>query len=608
MKKFLANDFYKLLNKMFKGPWFTVSLIILFLYRLAYGLSYKFYSTDEIQVFLIGLKNYTTGVWPYFGADVVHTMSRLPGSLQGFAISIPMKIWASPEAPIIFLNMLSLWSLVVLGKYAERRVKHVPSGFIWLMLLTCPWTLNYSTHIINPSYLYIVAVPFFIGVMELWIYPKETLYRKRFMLYMMGLAIMVAAQFHMSAVLLLGFFVATWFVFTGKTSSQNGVFAFIPFILGLATPIIFLVPTFMEFSSVFLGGTENNVSFDLSRLKESIWVWIRGLGFTTFEIKEVLSRGPRLMEYLQRHPLQWLLAVPLMLVSAAHIIYLSWRFIQPKVSKKFKPFRPIFWVSILMIAASFLFSVKGPIGFSFMIVFPLFFVLGLFAIAPLFRSWKMRIVMTVTLIFNLLFHGVYAFHSYKEESLYTRKADIMLALEKGEHTFVGQRRQAFFEQELVKPVWVKDQALRKWKGLRYQATFDDQDLRFWHEQVSENQFASPGFSNPIHKNMRQSIHFALGQEEGEYRRLRVKMNVYKEALNDLRFHVQLRSPEVTIYDTSYAMEVDTSLNEWTAFEMNVRELPAYPDSLTKMVFFVELDNDTTTEVIYLDDMEYHFIP
>jgi hypothetical protein len=42
-------------------------LLLLFAFRLAIGLSKEFWFVDELQVYLIGLKFYSTGHWPFFG-------------------------------------------------------------------------------------------------------------------------------------------------------------------------------------------------------------------------------------------------------------------------------------------------------------------------------------------------------------------------------------------------------------------------------------------------------------------------------------------------------------------------------------------------------------
>ena len=54
-----------------------------FAFRLFYGLSMPFWFEDERQVYLIGLRSFARGEWPYFGADVVWTGGQLPGALLG---------------------------------------------------------------------------------------------------------------------------------------------------------------------------------------------------------------------------------------------------------------------------------------------------------------------------------------------------------------------------------------------------------------------------------------------------------------------------------------------------------------------------------------------
>ena len=60
-----------------------------FAVRLAFGLCYEFWADDELQIFLIGLRYYTTGEWPFFGPDVVYSQTRIPGALVGLLVGTP---------------------------------------------------------------------------------------------------------------------------------------------------------------------------------------------------------------------------------------------------------------------------------------------------------------------------------------------------------------------------------------------------------------------------------------------------------------------------------------------------------------------------------------
>jgi len=60
----------------------TLFIVItcIFILRLIYGLTTEFWYPDQdvIQIYLIGLKFFTTGQFPYFGPDLVYTMLKFP--------------------------------------------------------------------------------------------------------------------------------------------------------------------------------------------------------------------------------------------------------------------------------------------------------------------------------------------------------------------------------------------------------------------------------------------------------------------------------------------------------------------------------------------------
>ena len=128
--------------------------------------------------------------------------SQLPGSLEGLAISLPLRLLPIPEAPFLFLNLLSLGALALLSWYITKRLPELsfPFVFAWVSLL--PWTLNRSTNILNPCYLLFGSVLFFIGFFESL--PGFSLGKisigKAFGL--MGFGILWDMQFHLSWVLL----------------------------------------------------------------------------------------------------------------------------------------------------------------------------------------------------------------------------------------------------------------------------------------------------------------------------------------------------------------------------------------------------------------------
>src|SRR5689334_1299759 len=90
--------------------------------RVGYGLSLELRTEDDVQVYLLGLKHVTTGLWPYFGPDVVHgRMSQVPGALQALLVAVPLALARQPEAPLVLLNVLSFAALIAFGLYLSQR-------------------------------------------------------------------------------------------------------------------------------------------------------------------------------------------------------------------------------------------------------------------------------------------------------------------------------------------------------------------------------------------------------------------------------------------------------------------------------------------------------
>ena len=181
------------------------ALVALFALRLAVGLSADFFTEDESQIFLLGLRFHAGHAWPYFGPDVVWTKSQIPGALQAMLVGLPLAIAPVPEAPYVFLNLLSMAALCLFAAYLCARLPTAPRWLIWGWVLTVPWTLHFSTHIMNPDYVLPASVIFFIGFFEAW--PPLSIGRIRtpFAHAMQGAAICWIAQVHLSWPLLLPF-------------------------------------------------------------------------------------------------------------------------------------------------------------------------------------------------------------------------------------------------------------------------------------------------------------------------------------------------------------------------------------------------------------------
>src|SRR5216117_2553688 len=115
-------------NSKTKG--FLALLLLLFCFRLGFGLCSEFWTDDDTkQIYLIGLKFYTTHEWPYFGPDVDYSLQsplvQIPGALQGVLVGAPFFVLPIAEAPFILLNILSFAALCLLAWYCAKRLPKV---------------------------------------------------------------------------------------------------------------------------------------------------------------------------------------------------------------------------------------------------------------------------------------------------------------------------------------------------------------------------------------------------------------------------------------------------------------------------------------------------
>src|SRR5437763_9470054 len=217
-----------------------------FVFRLLFGLSREFFFEDETQIFLLGFRYHATGHWPFFGPDVVWTRSEIPGALQALLVGLPFKIVPIPEAPFILMNLLSFAALCALAWYACAQLPKAPRWLIWGWFLTVPWTLQFSTHVINPSYVLPAAIVFFIALFEalptfsLGCVPRPAAFA------LMGAAIVWIMQVHMSWPLLLPFLLIAWFTSRAEGWKTLAVSA-AACAAGALVPSLLLIPTLARY-------------------------------------------------------------------------------------------------------------------------------------------------------------------------------------------------------------------------------------------------------------------------------------------------------------------------------------------------------------------------
>lgn len=424
---------------------FVAALCAVFIFRLAFGLCSQFWTDDERQVYLIGLKFYSTGAWPYFGPDVASGV-QIPGALQGLLVGLPLYAAHAPEAPFVLLNLLSFASLCFFARYCSRRLPGTPAWFVWGWLLTAPWTLNFSTHVVNPSYVLPGAILFFVGVLETLPATRKGFVGARAANFMIGFALLWVMQLHLSWVALVPFALGSVY-FQIRERGARVLAPLVWLACGAALCSLTLAPTFLKYGFANgAGHTEAMFAPNFSNVARVFnpfeGVPARFLSLASFELARFLGRNSAervafLRENLWLAPLAVLLGV-VGLVQPAAMIVLWFR---PKTARDDWPrIKYLALATVALLCALFLFSAKQPASHTFYVTFPVAALYGFYCWDALLRKRGWRVFACVFLICGVVFHAGLAAHNFLRVSLYTDRRAAQEAISEKNPALLGERR------------------------------------------------------------------------------------------------------------------------------------------------------------------------
>ena len=416
------------------GKTASLALAALFLGRLAFGLASEFWSEDETQIYLMGLRYYATGDWPYFGPDVVWTESQIAGALQPLLVGVPLRIAPVPEAPFILLNLLSFATLGGLAAYITHREPSLPRWLVWGWLLTVPWTLQFSTHVNNPSYVLPAAIVFFIGFFEAVPALSLGLASPRLAFFGMGAAIVWIMQVHMSWPLLLPF---TAIALYTRGIRNAGWLA-----LGASIPGALLVPTFLEYG--LHGGSgraATNLYFHAVSPDRLLVTLAQFFSFASLEINRFVANdnAKRLMLIVD-HPWIAPLAVTVLVAGFVQPVWmLISAFRRREGRSDWFALRVLVTSTVVLIYVSYWFVKEEPQAHAFFVVAPIAFIFAA-SCWTLIDSRRWRRVAGVVLAVNIAFHAGLAWIQGPGQSLYKNRQVIAAAIREQQPEIFGHRR------------------------------------------------------------------------------------------------------------------------------------------------------------------------
>jgi hypothetical protein len=423
---------------------FFTFLALAFLFRLAFGLCSEIWFIDQQQIYLIGLKYYTTGFWPYFGPDVAGNI-QLPGALQGLVVGLPLRLWSIPESPYVFLNLLSFGSLCFLAWYTCRRLPRFPQWIIWAWLLTAPWVLNWSTNIDNDSYMLFGSCLFFIGFLETL--PPLTIALVPIGLanYLMGFALGWNSQFHLSYVLLFPLILVSlvWQATNKDVSFKKKLWSLFAFLTGALTTYSLVIPTWIQYGFIKgSGNTTQAVTFNPENFLSFFTLLFRYLALACCEIPRFMgANGADRVDFLKQNLwiAPFIVTAALLGLVQLTVLLLGW-FQKNHQQKDWPVIKTLTALIFLLIYVSFLFAIKTPAAHTYYLSLPLVMIYGFYALSPYVNHfWFTRLAATL-LICNVIFHSGLALHNLPVKSLYKNRDLFVKAIQEKNYQLLGERR------------------------------------------------------------------------------------------------------------------------------------------------------------------------
>jgi hypothetical protein len=426
-----------------RGVALGLLLVALFAFRLYYGLSQEMLSGDALQIYLIGLKFVTTRQWPYFGPDEVHSHHQIAGPLQGLLVGVPILVSHSPEAPAVLVNVLSFAGLLLLGRWLTRRFALVPAWMTFAWLLTLPWTVNFSTHVYNPSYLLLPSCVFFVAFFELMPSLHAGMLAPGAAFFCLGIAIAASSQLHLSFPLFLPFVLVALVAQARAGQLTAGRVGWL--VVGGALPLLLLVPTAARYGVASLTEALGaNSHADVRNLPRIATILPRFLAFASYQLVRFVGGSPEIRRAVFAQafwlmPLVWFLTA----VALAQSVVMLVALVRPTLLRIADPGRAVRWLvagSVLLVSAAFLFSARPPLSRNYYILCPVAFLIGYLTFGALVQGPRARRVATAVLVLGVVCQLGMAAQRFAAHPWAERRALVARAIDQGDYRIVGERR------------------------------------------------------------------------------------------------------------------------------------------------------------------------
>jgi hypothetical protein len=438
---------------------------------------------DEAQTYLVGLKCYTTGTWPYFGPDVNGAEnpgfnSQVPGALEGLLIGLPFYLLPIPEMPFILVALLSTLGAALLAWYIQKRLPQLSPGYLFVWIAITPWSLFEGAHVINPAFIFLPSVLFFIGFMETlpffslrWLTPFRS---NAFM----GFSLFWIMQFHFSYVYFIPLAAFSLFhqmltayrntysaaetSISPKTAKKEnvekilnhsikrpffswrlGAKPFFYFFLGSLPMLALMVPTFIKYGLMRTNVVSGFiVPFNWENVTQGLTLLARFLSLVCFELPRFLGDHTNTrISFLTSHPFLTLPGVILWMTGLLQpIVLLAFWFKKKHPTPGWKEIKWFLLLVFLLVWVSFWFTSKNPVSHIYMCFYPWLMLYSCYCWSLFAGNPKWKLAVKVFLVMGLYFQLGYTMAVSPEYSIYTQRAAMAKALHEKNYHLFGERR------------------------------------------------------------------------------------------------------------------------------------------------------------------------
>ncbi|MGL4447157.1 MAG: 3-deoxy-D-manno-octulosonic acid transferase [Aeromonas sp.] len=110
---------------------------------------------DQTQMLAKGYLGAYQGIWQSYG-NAASAMGNVPGSLSSLLIGVPLLLWDSPYAPMVFLLALRLLGYLLFDAVIKQAFGERGRLFFIILCWLNPW-FQYESLLYNPSYLFLCS-------------------------------------------------------------------------------------------------------------------------------------------------------------------------------------------------------------------------------------------------------------------------------------------------------------------------------------------------------------------------------------------------------------------------------------------------------------------